>query len=65
MCESSSFSPYSDIDECAGDDSNPCLAFQWCENRPGGFKCFCNEGYKLEPETGKCVSGRKPTSVAL
>ena len=42
-----------DIDEC--EPRNPqhdCGINAYCEDRDGGFDCFCNDGYEGEPRNG-------------
>ena len=42
-----------DIDECQLFD-NVCVHGQ-CENQHGMFKCFCDEGFKLDESGGNCT----------
>lgn len=43
----------SDIDECALERSL-CQPHGVCENRPGGYVCVCNDGYKLSDDKHSC-----------
>ncbi|XP_063889085.1 fibrillin-2-like isoform X3 [Scylla paramamosain] len=40
-----------DIDECA---TNPCKAFEVCENSQGSYQCQCLAGYSREEPDGDC-----------
>lgn len=44
---------FSDKDECMT-DKNIC-GFGMCENLPGSYRCTCNQGYKYDEKTKKCV----------
>ena len=39
------FFPCIDMDECAA-SPGPCDPNASCTNRPGGYNCVCNEGYR-------------------
>ena len=44
--------PSADINECtSGSD----LCSQVCINSDGGYKCSCNDGYKLQDDEVTCV----------
>lgn len=40
-----------DIDECA---TNPCKAFEVCENSQGSYHCRCIDGYSRDEPDGDC-----------
>lgn len=40
------FSEFLDIDEC--EESGLCGQNARCVNTEGSYKCYCNDGYKLE-----------------
>ena len=44
-----------DINECAAGGDNPCGDHGACENLIGGYRCLCNEGYKLDFRGKKCI----------
>ena len=36
-----------ELDECATDDTNDCVANAECTNNQGSYECDCNQGYEL------------------
>lgn len=60
MCEINSWYScfifvFSDIDECSSDNDNQCDHKDRCINTPGGYKCSCVEGYRLENDGTTCT----------
>ena len=46
----------SDVNECAVAETNRCdPENQLCVNAQGNYTCKCKPGYKLIPQSGKCV----------
>ena len=44
--------PQLDINEC---DGNTTGCSQGCDNKRGGFRCFCWKGYALHVDNKTCV----------
>ena len=44
----------SDNNECES-QSHLCTPGGQCHNTPGGYKCVCSRGYKLDPSGTRCI----------
>ena len=42
---------FTDIDECEEDLSNCTGDHMYCENRPGDYRCVCQDGFSLIGQT--------------